>query len=112
MTTINLAARFGTDISSRRTASMFRAEVVAAITAGVGPVTLDFDRIESASDSFLDELFGVTVKEFGAKWFRENIRVVNLTTDDRASLLQIVNRRLHESAPVLVCREPCLSMHC
>jgi len=110
MTAINLAKRFGTDISSRRTASILRAELVSMIANGGGPIELDFAKVESVSDSFLDELVGVTVKQFGTHWFRENIRVTNLTADDRASLLQIINRRLHETKPALVCREPCDSV--
>ncbi len=100
MTTINLAGRFGTDISSRRTASMFRAEVVASIKSGASPVTLDFAGIESVSDSFLDELVGVTVKELGTTWFHDNVRVVNLSADDRESLLRVINQRLSKLASV------------
>jgi hypothetical protein len=107
MTTIKLAKRIGTDISSRRTASIFRAELVSMIASGGGPIELDFADVESVSDSFLDELVAVTVKQFGTQWFREHIRVTNLTADDRASLLQIINRRLHEAESVLVCRESC-----
>lgn len=100
MTTINLAARFGTDISSRRTASMFRAEVVASIKSGAGPVTLDFAGVESVSDSFFDELVGITVRELGTSWFHDNVRVVNLSADDRKSLLRVINQRLSKSASV------------
>lgn len=99
MTTIHLAKRYGTDISSRRTASMLRRELVTRIQKGQVRATIDFDGVESVSDSFLDELFGVIVRDLGKQWFRDYIKLINVQPDDRSSILQVVALRLEESRP-------------
>ena len=47
------------------------------------------------SDSMADELFAVVIEERGEDWFRQHIRVRNLSPLLRSTLLQAVQSRLY-----------------
>ena len=89
--------RLGTDISNRYQAAILRQEVVTAIDSrGTGSIVeFDFAGVRSMSDSLADELFAVLIEERGDDWFREHIRVQNLTPMLRKTLLEAIQFRRH-----------------
>lgn len=96
MLSIKLLDRLGTDISSRRAASILREEIIQTIKDKQGPVVLDLSGIECISHSFLDGVFGVIVQDFGNQWFRDNIRVLNIPYEIRKDLLAAIQLRIQE----------------
>jgi hypothetical protein len=54
-----------------------------------GPLALDFDGVDSASSSFLDELLGRLVDELGQETFNQNIRLVNMP-DEMVDMANVV----------------------
>lgn len=94
--TIELGAK-GTDLSGRVLGRELRQQIVTSNCR----VHLDFEGVECASESFLDELFGVLVLRKGKSWFREHVKVSNLPHTIRADIAQVVSQRLRapESTP-------------
>ena len=83
----------GTDLSGRSLAREIRARAVAAVASGES-IELDFAGVRCASDSFLDELFGVLIQQKGKGWFNANVRVSNLDPATLRELLAVVQQRL------------------
>jgi hypothetical protein len=94
---IFVAKEYGSDISSRFRASQLREEAVRFAVAG-DFVELDFAGVRTISESFADELFGVLVEERGEEWFRARVKVINIATLPRTTVLEAVARRLQEPA--------------
>ncbi len=93
---IKLATKLGTDISSRRSGNILRHEIASFVLSGLTPLEIDFEQVACVSDCFLDELFGIMVRDFGTKWFRDNIRITGISPEDRVFLLRVIRRRLDE----------------
>jgi len=93
--TVDIAKTFGTDLSSRQRAAALRLDITTQTAAGVTPVTLDFVGVRTVSESFADGALAVLVAERGEEWFRQNVRLVNLTPSVRLSLLEAVAERCH-----------------
>ncbi len=91
--TVEIAKNFGTDLSSRQRAATLRLDVTAQTAAGITPVTLDFAGVRTVSESFVDGAIAVLVAERGEEWFRQNVRLVNLTPSVRLSVLEAVDER-------------------
>ena len=93
---IVLRDRLGTDISNRYQAAILRQEVVTIIDSHGSDAIAEFDftGVRTMSDSLADELFAVVVEERGEDWFRQHIRVRNLSSVLRQTLLQAVQSRL------------------
>ncbi len=89
-------AKLGTDISSRRSGNILRHEITVSVLNGLTPVEINFEQVACISDCFLDELFGIMVRDFGTQWFRDNIRIAGISPEDRAFLLRVIQRRLDE----------------
>lgn len=84
-----LVVSSGKDLASRERARRLRASLV------VGePVSLDFAGVRTLTQSFADELIGALVARQGLAWFRENIRLENLSPSHRLTILQAVQARL------------------
>jgi hypothetical protein len=82
----------GTDLSSRGLGAKVRASILELAEHGVAEV--DFDGVLCASDSFLDEVFAVLVAEKGKDWFRDHLRLTNLSEFIREDLLSAIELRL------------------
>lgn len=83
-TTIQIAERYGSYLSSRRLAGELRKYVVMLVEAeGVPEITVDFEGVESISNSFTDGFLGRLVVERGRHWLDRHLRLVGLTQDDR-----------------------------
>ena len=91
--TVEIARTFGTDLSSRQRATALRLDIASQTAAGITPVTLDFAGVRSVSESFADGAIAVLVAERGEEWFRQNVRLVNLTPSVRLSVLEAVDER-------------------
>ncbi len=91
--TVEIAKAFGTDLSSRQRAAALRLDIAAQTAAGVTPVTLDFAGVRTVSESFADGAIAVLVAERGEEWFRQNVRLINLTSCVRLSVLEAVDER-------------------
>jgi anti-anti-sigma regulatory factor len=93
MHTVEIAKTFGTDLSSRQRAAALRLDITAHTATGINPVTLDFAGVRSVSESFADEAIAVLVAENGEAWFRQHVRLVNLSPSVRLSVLEAVDER-------------------
>ena len=91
--TVEIAKTFGTDLSSRQRAATLRLDITTQTAAGITPVTLDFAGVRTVSESFADGAIAVLVAERGEEWFRQNVRLVNLTPAVRLSVLEAVDER-------------------
>ncbi len=90
---VRIATEFGTDLSSRQCAAELRVGITAQTAAGISPVTLDFEGVRTLSDSFADDAIAVLVADHGADWFKQNVRLVNLSPSVRLSVLEAVHER-------------------
>ncbi|WP_081619317.1 STAS-like domain-containing protein [Thioalkalivibrio sp. ALE28] len=81
----------GTDLASRTTAAALRAEVIAASKAGL--VTVNFSSVESVSESYADESFGVLADEFGLEWVTEHVRFEGIKPEVLRALAEAIYRR-------------------
>ncbi len=93
ITTFNLATRLGTDLSSRHLGAILRDEACEAISQG-SIAAFDFAGVRTVSDSFSDELLATLVELRGHDWFRQNVRLVNLSASVRTSILEAISNRL------------------
>lgn len=67
---------YNSDLSSRRSASQFRAKIMEEIGLGC-TITIDLADVISISDSYADELFGVLCLEIGMEKVLSSIRLNN-----------------------------------
>ena len=93
MTTIPLA-EIGPHLASRGRGRVLREELIASIEACGQPWTFDFEGVLGVSDSFADELFGVTASMFGDEWFRQWVRLVNVSDVVRGAIVRSIRLRL------------------
>lgn len=91
--TVEIAKTFGTDLSSRQRAAALRLDIASQTAAGISPVTLDFAGVRTVSESFADGAIAVLVAERGEEWFRQNVRLINLSPFVRLSVLEAVDER-------------------
>jgi hypothetical protein len=96
--TIALAAKLGGYLSSRRAAATLRKEIVSQIEKDGSVCQIDFADVWSVSDSFSDELLSILVVERGHDWFRQHIKLINLSDDLRTSILRAIDQRLSRVA--------------
>lgn len=93
-TTIQIAQRYGSYLSSRRLAGELRKHVVMLVEAdGVSEVTVDFGGVESLSNSFTDGFLGRLVVERGRPWLDRHLRFVGLSPADRNDVDEILALR-------------------
>lgn len=86
----------GTDLASRAHASRLRNELIHALNSNLdksAPIVLDFSGVESISDSFADELFGVLSASLGIEEFFNKIKVIRIKTHLRKVIAINVNIR-------------------
>lgn len=66
----------GPALASRSTAAPVREQLLADIHRQ-GHVVVDLQKVDSISESYADELFGVLVQEYGLEWFLDHIELRN-----------------------------------
>lgn len=91
---VKIAQEFGAYVSSRRGARLLRERLTGMIQDGtLAQAVLDFDGVKSISNSFSDELIAVWVAQHGREWFKDHVRVLNLSNADRHDIQLLVARR-------------------
>lgn len=86
-----------TDLASRPLAAKER-EAICALLSGNEKVVIDLANVESISESFADELFGVLVLECGFDYVIQKIKLVNAADDVIRSIAIAMKRRAHPNA--------------
>jgi hypothetical protein len=90
---IQIAEQYGTDLSNRYRAAQLRGEIASASSSEV-LFEIDLARVRTISDSFADELFAVLVVEQGEEWFKQRVRVTNVTDEVRRTILSAIYERI------------------
>lgn len=88
----------GLDLASRDRARKLREDFLAHAGSSPERLTFDFEGVRTLSDSFADELLAVLVEERGEVWFREHIKLVNLSSEQRQIVLSAIQTRLRRNA--------------
>ena len=79
-----------TDLASRSEASKFRVRLLKIINDD-SSVNIDFQGVESISDSYADELFGILALSLGIEKFFRIISIINAS--DR--IFQVIAANIH-----------------
>jgi hypothetical protein len=83
------------DLASRTNAKGYRLEIEKALLLD-SSVVLDLKGVESISDSFADELFGILALNYGIEYISKNIRITNAKDSVLRDIAQNIDRRLPE----------------
>ena len=79
------------DLASRRTAAFERKAVEQAIE--LGAVEVDLMHVNSISESYSDELFGVLVAKHGLDTFLKKVKILNAKEGILKSIAKVIQRR-------------------
>ena len=85
---------------SRPPATGLRRKILTLLRDMNEPLILDFDGIQSASSSFLDELLGRLAQELGIAAFRCRIRIINAPHRIRGMADVVIKQRLETNTPL------------
>ncbi|EPC4055535.1 STAS-like domain-containing protein [Vibrio parahaemolyticus] len=83
------------DLASRRTASVERKALEEAILFG-DRVEVDLSCVNSISESYSDELFGVLVAKHGLEAFIKQVTILNAKESILKSIAKVIQRREFE----------------
>ncbi|WP_430226854.1 STAS-like domain-containing protein [Paraburkholderia tropica] len=86
-----------TDLSSRRLASDLRSSIVRSLGAGES-VVIDLHRVESISESYADELFGMLAIGLGIKEFLQRVAVVHANQHVLRVVAHALKERLEQES--------------
>ena len=86
-----------TDLASRAKAALLREKVLTILSSGSN-VDMDLANVESISDSFADELFGVLAASYGIESLAQRLRVSQATDSLYKVIALNINNRLHQVA--------------
>jgi hypothetical protein len=81
-----------TDLASRTLAAQERREIMAHLE-DQPRFTIDLQNVQSISESFADELFGVLVLEKGSSFVMARLRFINATESVLRSIAIAIKRR-------------------
>lgn len=87
----------GGDLASRRLAIPERHKIEAFLVDGKR-VRIDLAGVESVSESYSDEVFGILVVKLGVKTILTNVKFENATPSILKSIAKVIQRRSHEIA--------------
>ncbi len=85
----------GKILGSRATGEQVRSQVEVWLQAGER-VILDFEGVEMATPSFVDELVGKLFRVWGPQALRGQLRIVNASPQTRALIRRMVDARVQE----------------
>ncbi len=85
----------GNILGSRVTGECVRSQVDIWLRAGE-QVILDFEGVEMATPSFVDELVGKLFRTWGPQTLRGRLRIVNASPQTRALIRRMVDARVQE----------------
>ncbi|MFT4063207.1 STAS-like domain-containing protein [Paraburkholderia sp.] len=86
-----------TDLSSRRLASDLRSNVVKQLRAGTS-VVIDLHRVESISESYADELFGMLAIGLGIDNFVQRVSVLHANKHVLRVIAHALKERLEKES--------------
>ena len=91
----------GRDLSRRTRARQLREDFARRAEAQDVRLTFDFARARTLLGAFADELLAVLVAEKGEAWFREHVKLVNLTDELRTIVLNAIATRFDRQRPTV-----------
>jgi hypothetical protein len=80
------------DLASRRNAISVR-ESLKSLWANYDVVIINCDKVESLSESYADELFGVLVLQLGYEKFISRVKIQSAKTQVLVSIAAVIKRR-------------------
>ncbi|MEZ9133071.1 hypothetical protein BCT04_11885 [Vibrio breoganii] len=83
-----------TDLASRKTAAIERKSLESALS--FGKVEIDLNNVDSISESYSDELFGVLVAKHGLEPFLTQVKILNAKDSILKSIAIVIQRRESE----------------
>ena len=86
----------GSDLASRRTAAVKRYQLVSQVQQG-NQVTLDLSEVQSISESYADELFGVLVAQQGFEWVQQHVSIIDVAEHVLDVIATAIQQRLDEA---------------
>lgn len=86
-----------TDLASRRAAAELRSEISEAVRAG-STVYIDLSKVQSLSESYADELFGILAVELGLERLFANVKPKAANTQVTKSIVFAIKRRIDETS--------------
>ncbi|RYF52244.1 MAG: DUF4325 domain-containing protein [Cytophagaceae bacterium] len=87
-------ADLGSDLSSRAIARQFRDLYLPIRQPEAFPVELSFKGVQTATQSFLDELLAVVIQQKGPQWFRENVVLTHMSNAIALNLIEAASYRV------------------
>lgn len=87
----------GGDLASRRLAISERHKIEALLIDGK-KVRINLAGVESVSESYSDEIFGILVVKLGVKTILTNVKFENANPSILKSIAKVIQRRSHEVA--------------
>lgn len=79
------------DLASRRSAAVERKALEQALI--LGNIEVDLIKVNSISESYSDELFGVLVAKYGLQNFLQRVKISNAKNSILKSIATVVQRR-------------------
>lgn len=95
---LDVGGVYGTDLSCRTTAVAIRRRVEERIKNGQ-TYLLCFRNVRSISSGFADELLAVLVETHGTAWFRQHVKISNMSEIIRQIVLEAIAYRLELKRP-------------
>lgn len=83
----------GTDLASRRSAAALRAEIELLLHAHQR-VAIDLSGVQTTSESYADELFGILARDFGLEGFSHQISIRGASADVLRRVAGAIKERL------------------
>lgn len=83
------------DLASRSAAASLRRRIEEAVAADAD-ARLDFGEVQSISESFADELFGVLVRRKGLAWLLDHVALEDARDEVLASVARAIRARIEE----------------
>lgn len=94
MSTLDVRLQFGANLASRALGVRLRKEL-----ERLAPVVVDMQGVEVLSDSFADEAFAILVCRHGSAWFRANVKLQEVRSEHRETILSAVFERFTMNIP-------------
>lgn len=80
---------YGTDLSSTKLSFELYNSIIEDLDLGM-KIEIDFKNVRSVSCGWLRNCIGLIVKNKGEKFFRDNIRIINMNKNIKLNLAEVV----------------------
>lgn len=85
------------DLASRRSAIVQRKQLEQLFCQNRDVIFVDVKEVQSISESYADEVFGVLVMQYGVEEILERIKIVNANTYALQSIAAVIDRRVNST---------------